>query len=342
MTEARAMGYLIITDYVPANSGVDVSDAIQKVINENPNRTIYFPDGEYLLSKPIMTPANPVHSVSLELSCYAVLRATDDWSEKEALVRLGAAEPFNEIGIPGSNYYFRGGIIDGKGKANGISIDSGRETAIREVSIKNTVVGIHIKWGANNRSSDADVRDVNIVGCASLDSIGVLVDGHDNTLTNMRIASVHKGIVLLSGGNLLRNLHPLYIFEKELASIDNYLTSVGFVDQKNDNFYDNCYSDQFCTGFSLEGSCNNIYNDSYVMWYTDKGGECCGFRSNGQFNSIVRSPRVNFLKTTKNSLLIVAEEGGVGMLENPMTNPNLIQNKQYEDYLVGRVVERKK
>ena len=35
-----------------------------------------------------------------------------------------------------------GGIIDGSGVANGISIDSGRETCIHHVSIKNTKIGI--------------------------------------------------------------------------------------------------------------------------------------------------------------------------------------------------------
>ena len=33
-------GYVIVTDYVKANTGEDVSDAIQKIINENPHRTI--------------------------------------------------------------------------------------------------------------------------------------------------------------------------------------------------------------------------------------------------------------------------------------------------------------
>ena len=201
MSDMHRLGFVIITDFVPANAGRDVSDEIQKVILDNPNKTIYFPDGEYLLSKPICTPGNPVNAVSLELSTFACLRATEDWDSDEALVRLGAAEPYNDIYTPGSNYYFTGGIIDGSNKANGISIDSGRETCIHHVSIKNTRVGIHIKWGANSRSSDADVHSVNIVGNNAKDSIGVWLVGHDNTLTNMRIASVHTGILAESGGN---------------------------------------------------------------------------------------------------------------------------------------------
>ena len=58
--------FLIITDYL--KEGCDVADTIQQVIDANPNRTIYFPDGEYILTHPILTPAKPADSVSLALS----------------------------------------------------------------------------------------------------------------------------------------------------------------------------------------------------------------------------------------------------------------------------------
>ena len=331
--------YVVVTDYVKANSGEDVSDALQELILANPNRTIFFPDGEYLLSKPICTPANPVNAVSLKLATFAKLKAMDSWTEKEAVVRLGAAEPYNSIYIPGSNYYFEGGIIDGNGKANGISIDSGRETAIHHVSIKNTEIGIHIKWGANNRSSDADVHSVNIVGNNSKTSIGVLLEGHDNTLTNMRIASVHVGIQADSGGNIFRNLHPLYIFGGDCANDDVFLTSIAFMDRWNDNYYDICYSDQFCTAFSMQSSSRNIYTNSYIMWYTSRGGVENAFKVDGKFNSVIRTPRVNFHDDTINSLLSVTEANGSGMIENPMiNNEGYITDKTYKEYLAGIVI----
>ena len=113
-------GYLVVTDYVKANTGEDVSDALQALILANPNRTLFFPDGEYVLGKPILTPANPAHSVMLELSNYAVIKAADGWSSDEAMIRFGAAEPFNSITVNGSNYGITGGIIDGNGKATGV------------------------------------------------------------------------------------------------------------------------------------------------------------------------------------------------------------------------------
>ena len=339
MSDMHRLGYVVVTDFVPANAGRDVSDELQKVILDNPNKTIYFPDGEYLLSKPICTPGNPKTAVSLELSTFACIRAAEDWDSDEALVRLGAAEPFNDIYTPGSNYYFTGGIIDGSNKANGISIDSGRETCIHHVSIKNTRVGIHIKWGANNRSSDADVHSVNIVGNNAKDSIGVWLVGHDNTLTNMRIASVHTGILAESGGNIFRNLHPLYIYRGDNAEVENYLTSVAFDDRWNDNYYDVCYSDQFCTAFALQTSSRNIYDKSYTMWYSSHGGVENAFKVNGKFNSIVRSPRVNFRGDTVNSLISVSEAGGSGVLDTPMINDvSRIADKQYEEYLINKIV----
>ncbi|MCI8387698.1 MAG: hypothetical protein HFE63_04450, partial [Clostridiales bacterium] len=185
---------IIISDYILPNSGIDAADTIQQIIDSNPNRTIYFPDGEYLLSKPILTPADPKKSVSLQLSSYAVIKAAENWNDSEALIRLGASHTANDIRTNGSNYSLSGGIIDGNGVANGVSIDGGRETVIRDVSIKHTKIGVHIKFGANSGSSDADIYGVNIIGDGAPDSIGVLIEGFDNTLTNMRIADVHTGV----------------------------------------------------------------------------------------------------------------------------------------------------
>ena len=86
--------YVMVTDFIAAGCARDVSDDLQKIIDENPNRTIYFPDGTYLISKPICTPADPTKSVDLQLSNYAVIKATDDWCDEEAMIRLGGKDPF--------------------------------------------------------------------------------------------------------------------------------------------------------------------------------------------------------------------------------------------------------
>lgn len=329
-------GYLVVTDYVKANTGKDVSDELQKLILDNPNKTLFFPDGEYLLSKPICTPANPVNAVSLKLSTFAKLKAMDGWTEKEAVVRLGAAEPFNSISIPGSNYYFEGGIVDGNGVANGISIDSGRETCIHHVSIKNTEIGIHIKWGANNRSSDADVMNVNIVGNGKPESIGVLVEGSDNTFTNMRIAHIEIGMKILAPSQFLKNIHPLYCYGSALEG--RYDKSCAFWDDTMmESWYNNCYSDQFSTGFRMKGGARLTYADCFCYWYKADGLER-GFRVDGRFDSVIRNCRVHFNwnSNENNAYITVEEKGGNGIIDNPITER--VTDDTYKDYLVGKVI----
>ena len=74
---AALPGAVCVTDYVAAGTGADAADALQAVIDANPNRTIYFPDGEYLVSHPLRTPADPAKSVDLQLANFAVIRAAD-------------------------------------------------------------------------------------------------------------------------------------------------------------------------------------------------------------------------------------------------------------------------
>ncbi len=327
-------GYLMITDYAKPNTGKDVSEQVQKAINENPNRTIFFPDGVYLLSKSIKTPAKPQSSVSLKLSNYAVLKAMDNWeSGQEAVVRLGSVEPANDIYTPGSNYFFDGGIIDGSGFANGISIDGGRETRISNLSIKGTHIGLNIKRGANNGSSDADIMNVNIVGNGTEDSIGVLATGYDNSFTNMRIARVQTGVKLLGGGNLIRNVHPLYVRYNQLDE-SNYEKSIAFNEECGGNFYDNAYSDQFSTGFSLAGGAS-VLNSCFVFYYADHGPQRA-FYSKDCFTSIINSPRVNFSnRSQKDAVFFYTEAHGSGKITTPMFNPDLCLNgkNNYCEYI---------
>ncbi len=330
--------YLLVSDYVKPNSGKDVADELQELILNNPKRVLYFPDGEYLISKPICTPGNPEHSVCLHLSNYATIKATADWNNEEAMIRLGAAEPFNSIAICGSNYYLTGGIIDGSGVANGVSIDSGRETRIDNLSIKHTKIGLYVKYGANSSSSDADICNVNIYGNGQPDSIGLLIEGCDNTFTNMRIARVQIGVKLVRGGNTLRNIHPLY---GSAYGWDNYASSVAFYDIGWDNRYDFCYSDQYATGFYMRDGLQSIYHNCLCFWWTtvkDIGGQV-GFKADGKFCSLINCSRVSLRgDCTNKDFLVVGAPGGNGIIMAPVFNEGLVQDKSYKDYLQGPVL----
>ncbi|MBR5428376.1 MAG: hypothetical protein IK118_08500 [Clostridia bacterium] len=290
-------GTLCVTDYVAADTGEDVADALQALIDAHPNRTFYFPDGEYLVSHPLRTPADPTKSVDLQLANYAVVKATEDFTGG-AVIALGGKDPYNTTAVAGSNYGLYGGVIDGSGIADGVSIDSGRETKVQNASIKNTVVGLHIKYGANSGSSDADIRDINIIGNSAADSVGILLEGYDNTFTNIRIGYVRTGVIVRSGGNSLTNIHPLYQIDWEL-----YEGSCGFVEEAGNNLYTYCYSDQFQTGFRSVNGGRSVYDNCFCFWWSGAGGNCTGFREEGDsFNATVTNLRIDFRGDTDNTV----------------------------------------
>lgn len=305
--------YVVATEHgVPADGKTDCAPAIEKLIAENPNRTIFFPDGTYLLSRPVRTPAKPALSVHLLLANYAVVKAMDNWEAGRALIELGAIEKANDIITNGSNYGLYGGIIDGSDIANGISIDGGRETRVENVSIKHTQTGIHIKHGANSGSSDADINNVNIIGNNKPTSIGVLIEGYDNTLSNMRIYGVNIGVDIRSGGNSLRNIHPLYRIGKDQV----YETSIGFIVGPGHNWLNFCYSDQLATGFKLTKDAKANLTDCYCYWYSGKVPFQTAIACDGQLKSIVTGFHTGFRKDCPKRTVLKAEKGGSGIFSN--------------------------
>lgn len=326
-----------------ADGLADMTDYLQGLIDANPNRTIFLPDGIWRISRPLVTSAAADKSVSLRLSNYAVLKADEHWKPGEPLVRLGGRDPAKNQNLVGSNYSFVGGVLDGNGIADGISIDSGRETVIRGTSVKNTRIGIHIAYGANSGSSDADISGVNIIGTGKPDSIGIYAEGFDNTFTNIRIGYVWTGVRLESRGNMLRNIHPLFYG----ADYTGYENSVGFYDLAGCNWFDFCYSDHFCTGFRLKDGIHDNFHNCFAYWYGDGGRGAAhtatAFATDGKFCSDVTNFKVGFQDDRPACVLSEGERGGGGhfqfiYIEN---EKETIPGDAYRLHLVHTETERK-
>ena len=333
---AREKGYVVVTDYVRINLRKDVSAELQKIIDENPQSTIYFPDGEYQISKPLVTSSDPAKAVSLRLSTFAIIKAASDWDDANGyMIQLGGKDKTFTVDEVGSNYYMEGGCIDGSYKAKGVEVAGGLETSVRYVSIKFVTQGIHIALNDESPSSYADIETVNIVGCSQPDSIGVLVDSNGNTFTNMRVAGFEVATKANGKNNVFRNLHMLYIYSGNY----DYNNSVGFWDTSEGNTYDICYPDNFAIGFRTSGHTMSVYNNCYAYWYKKESGQKqYGFASDGKFNSVLKNYRVDLETQTDGRFMIVAEEGGNGIVEYPAFPKGACDDDTYKDYLVGKVV----
>lgn len=333
--------YVVVTEHgVQPNTGKDVASAINKIITDNPNKTIYFPDGQYLVSSPIRTSADPTKSVSLLLSNYAEIKATSAWTNNlsNAVIMLGDLNASSDVETPGSNYFLEGGIINGNKKANGVSIVSGRETRVEGVSIKNAIRGLHIKSRTDGSSADADIINVNITGANTSSSIGVLIEGSGNTLENMRITRAKIGVKLTAGGNVLRDIHPL------IGNMNLYSGSIGFFNVSGANWFDLCYADNFETAFKISNTETSSFINCYSYWWYKNsehiGGyqitKKVGFEFVSKFNSIIQNSRINFSNAdqTNNAYLVVGADGGTGSILNPIIDEHN-DNNTYKNYLVG-------
>lgn len=331
-----AFGYVVMTDHVKANTGADLSREIQKVINQNPKSVMYFPDGEYVISSPIATPANGDVSVALKLSDNAVIKASDDWSDSEAMIRLGGMNERNDINVRGSNYYLEGGIIDGNGKAKGISIDHGRETSVRDVTIVNTSTGLLVKNGANSGSSDADIENIRIYGNGALSSVGLQIQGWDNTFSNMQISNVQIGVKIETAANLLRDIHVTYVQSGKLETA--YRSSIGFLDTGDRNWYDNCTSEGFSVGFEIRSS-RSILSSCVAKWYPDQTSKQICIYTPRAWGSIARSCAAYFTAPKENCEYLVADQGGgKGQIIDPVFDETRVNREDYKSHLCGKVV----
>jgi hypothetical protein len=305
---------------------------IQKVIDKNPQSVIYFPDGEYLTSTPIRTPADGAKSVSLLLSDNAVIKANAEWEKGSgAIIRLGGKNERNDITVPGSNYYLEGGIIDGNGVADGVSIDHGRETSVRDVTILNTQVGVHVYKGANGGSSDCDIENIRIYGNGAPTSIGLLIEGWDNTYSNFRIANVQTGVQVESAANLIRDIQCTYIPNPRLTPL--YNQSIAFNDLDDRNWYDNCTSTDFSVGFYMVSTRSTL--TGCVARWTDAQANATqqiAMQSSRTWGCIVRSFAAEFTADAQYCHYIHATEGGPGRVVDPIFDVNAVNQESYQKY----------
>lgn len=330
-----ALGYVVVTDYERQESESGYGALINRVIAENPGRTIYIPDGAYMIEQPIVIPADPSKSVSLRLGNQAVLTADPKWTEPyTAMIRVGVEEPtdkpltMDEIDMKGyRSISVIGGCLQGSNVASGISVEGGKDTYIYNVSIKSAVRGIHVYRGNNELGATwVNVDNVNLTGTDKEDSVGVYVEGTYNTFSNMRIYVVKYGIQCTETGerNIFRNLHPL-------ASNAHRERSIGFYDMSDGNNFDVCYSDQFASGYAMHENTRSVMNGGFCYWYSESNNYHVGYKAMGKFNSIIVAGKVaHGHDVATDAYLYIEQEGGQGVVLYPIDSS---KSDMHEDML---------
>ena len=332
---AKKLGFIVVTDYLEPNTGEDLSAKIQEIIDKNPRKTIFFPDGVYTIEKPIMTSSNPQKAVSLHLSSFAIIKASNSWKGRtEHMIQLGAIDETFTISQTGSNYYMYGGIIDGNRKANGIILEGGRETSVRQISIKNVIQGLKIAYNEVYGSNDCDFEAIDIEGCYIPGSVGVHVDGLDNTLTDIRINGFEIGMQMTKAGNLMHNVHAVY----EHRDSWDYNDSIGFLDSSGSNWMDGFHAEGFRVAYRIRGGGLDMLNDCVASWSDPEATAQTAIATDGRFSSIVTNFKAEFGEGANCMFLDLGAEGGKGVIQYPIFDKSKVNNTSYINHLVGKVI----
>ena len=324
--------YIDVSQFVEPNSNIDVYAALQELIDNNKHKTLYFPDGEYIISEPLKTSAAAASSTSFYLADNAVIKASDNWkSSDKALIELGGAESKNDITTAGSNYHFIGGILDGNRKAMGISLASGRESLVSKVKIINATVGVYIPEGVNSKSSDMDIEDIDIIGYGAT-SKGIVSIGLDNTFTDIRISNVKVGVEN-SGGSFFRGISV------RLDKNQPYEGTVAFLTSGVSWFY-SCSSENMQTAFDLAGGYTGsapVIKDFTIRWTEAKGAQTA-FNVKGNFVSVCSNGIIDFFDaSTENSILKVTGQKN-GKFIDVIADTDLCDETTYKTVFVSSKV----
>lgn len=274
--------YVIITTFInqyPEEK--DMAVIIQKAIDENPGKTIYFPDGKYNLGKTVVIPSAQDKSVSFRLSNYATFGPATTWDRNcTALIQYGTPEDAKTLAADHTDYIM-GGTFDCDGTLTAIEIYGGGRLFVNNIAIENAKIGVHIKPnGAYN-----NLENINITGKSANATKGIFVEGTNNSLINMRIYRVLRGVHLTGGDNVLINIHPLF-------SGTNSANAIGFHDESTGNRYNICYSDQFMIGFKMSSHTRSYYDTCYAYWWSGISYQI-GFLCEGAFNSVISDTIIN-------------------------------------------------
>ncbi len=312
---------IVVTDEMSASG--DLATRIQKVIDDNPGRTIEFPDGEYVISKPIVVYADPTKAVSIRLSDFAVIKAANGFNG-EALFRLCVGQIPEDLKLT-ETFYIQGGLFDGNGTATAISVENAENFFIANVDVKNSPLAFDLKSGI------LDMENVNIIGAGG-NSVGIKAACNTSSFSNVRIIDVATAVNATGNNNLFKSVYATF------RNANN--GGAAFVDTSKGNNYDMCTSEGFATGFSM-GEGNNIYYGCYVKWNDASVKPQIAFLATGKFNSVIRTSRVDFDFAGCNGAFLQASSGQGQVLWPMIGNKGNMTNTAFSSYLNGtRVIDR--
>jgi hypothetical protein len=223
----------------------DDTAAIQGIINNNPTKTIYFPDGDYLISSTLTVSNKHAEAVNIIMSKNARIFTNIGLTY---LIKMGVSADnvflTNADRNNRAKRFFIGGVFDCNGVANyGIGFANYIGFTFRDTTIMNflsAAVDTDFYYGSQNAfTTELIGENINIIGQTIDDtSIGILNRGYDNIFSHIMMYNAKNAIVDYGGGQF-SYVHATVAGSKNTGSIFARMTN------NSKSLFDHCYSDTY-------------------------------------------------------------------------------------------------
>lgn len=251
----------------------DDLEAIQNIIDNNPGKTIYFPEGVYGITNKIVLKRANSTLVNILLDRNAVIKNISG-NVIDTLFEIGydyTAGEHNRFDFPCLSEIV-GGTLDATNCLNAIKVfPLYRLLTLRNIQILNVSnVGILSDYGVNSsvEVGNLKIEDCYIQGTSSnaTSSIGIVIRSNDNEILNTNIDRTNKGILCSGWSNLFSNIHVTAMFTTGYT-MQEINTTIGFdfEDSNSLNTLIHCYNDTYATGFKSNGG--KLYMTDCLSYY---------------------------------------------------------------------------
>ena len=243
------------------NGQLPSGKAINKCIQENQGKAIKLSPGLYYIEEPIITPYYTDKQVNIDFngsifytdkSLQYVLGIgfynygddmpnKDDYSKKTCYAifqNLVIYAPNSEVGILTKNKYWY--------------------PRLKNISIFNTKIGVKVgESDPGNWSSDLYAENI-FIQCKDYKdttTVGMILYGNDNKISNCRVYNGYKGMVINSGGNVFDNIH-VYLYghfnDRNTTGFSSvYPNLVAIQDNGDNNSYNSVCTDSYSTHYKI-------------------------------------------------------------------------------------------
>lgn len=246
--------YINVKKYGVYGDGIhDDTLSIQYIIDNFNNRTIYFPDGNYLISNKIVVKQTTLNN--FKLSNNAKIFSN---TEIDCIFEIGIDTTDGTFDKEKNSFvrHFTGGILDCENSHCAIKTTSNAPSLyLKDVVISNVdYYGIIIDKDNLYNSSNAYIENIYITGKSSNSSnssTAIQLNGFDNKLQNILTIGTKKGIEINSAGNMLTKCHCVTWYTNNTFSTNEFNNTIAFEINGADNTLQSCYSDTYGISFNI-------------------------------------------------------------------------------------------